>query len=245
MVRPARSHRTTRRRLEEGDADHGDLGHGGRRPHVAGPLRRASARVGGRRSAVGRAAAPRPGSARASSRSCKRTASNCRRQPGSAHEASNLGALALVALVVPTTAGAAGSVEIRRVDFSGFPVVRVTAVAPGGGRPAIREDGRPVASLQARQLGSAAALMLAVDNSASMRGAPLREAKRAASDFLAQQNGTRDIGLVAFGHEALALTLSHAPKSDVARTLGSLAPTCSAGQRSTTRSSCRRLAWVG
>ena len=66
--------------------------------------------------------------------------------------------------------------------------------------------------------------MLAVDNSASMRGAPLREAKRAASDFLAQQNGTRDIGLVAFGHEALALTLSHAPKSDVARTLGSLAP---------------------
>ena len=135
-----------------------------------------------------------------------------------------LGALALVALVVPTTAGAAGSVEIRRVDFSGLPVVRVTAVAPGGGRPAIREDGRPVASLQARQLGSAAALMLAVDNSASMRGAPLREAKQAASDFLAQQNGTRDIGLVAFGHEALALTLSHAPKSDVARTLVSLAP---------------------
>jgi tight adherence protein B len=100
----------------------------------------------------------------------------------------------------------------------------VTAVAPGGERPTIREDGRPVASLQARQLGSAAALMLAVDNSASMRGAPLREAKRAASDFLAQQNGTRDIGLVAFGHEALALTLAHAPKSDVARTLGSLAP---------------------
>lgn len=135
-----------------------------------------------------------------------------------------LATLALVALVVPTTAGAAGSVEIRRVDLSAFPVVRVTAVAPGGGRPAIREDGRPVGLLGARQLGSSAALMLAVDNSASMRGAPLREAKRAAGDFLAQQHGTRDIGLVAFGHEAMALTGARASKSDVARTLGSLAP---------------------
>ena len=66
--------------------------------------------------------------------------------------------------------------------------------------------------------------MLAVDNSASMRGAPLHEAKRAARAFLAGEQGAAATGLVAFGHESLALTRQNESKADVLRTLGQLAP---------------------
>jgi tight adherence protein B len=132
-------------------------------------------------------------------------------------------ALLAVALALPASAGASGSVEIRRVDLGEFPRVRVTAVAPAGSKPTVRENGRRVDSLAARPLGAAQAMMLAVDNSASMKGAPLREAKRAAADFLARQDGAGTAGLVAFGHEALALTEPRAAKLDVARTIAALA----------------------
>jgi tight adherence protein B len=56
-----------------------------------------------------------------------------------------------------------------------------------------------------------------------MSGRPLREAKRAAAAFLARQRGAGDVELVAFGHEALALTQPRETKSDVARTIASLA----------------------
>ena len=58
----------------------------------------------------------------------------------------------------------------------------------------------------ARPLGSAEALLLAVDNSSSMRGRPLREAKRAAREFLVGGQHASSTGLLAFGHEALTLT---------------------------------------
>jgi tight adherence protein B len=57
-----------------------------------------------------------------------------------------------------------------------------------------------------------------------MRGEPLREAKTAARDFLAAQQRAAATGLVAFGHEALALTRINATSGDVARTLATLAP---------------------
>ena len=116
--------------------------------------------------------------------------------------------VSLVALAVPAAAGAAGQVTIRGVGLDEFPRVQLTAVVPQGARPALAEDGRPAGYVEARDLGSAQAIVLAVDNSSSMSGRPLREAKRAAGEFLAGRNaGT--VGLVAFGHEALALTRAH------------------------------------
>jgi tight adherence protein B len=131
--------------------------------------------------------------------------------------------VSLVALVVPTVAGAAGNVTIRRVGLDEFPRVQVTAVVPHGSRPTLAENGRPAGYVEAHDLGSAQAIVLAVDNSSSMSGQPLREAKRAAGEFLAGRHaGT--VGLVAFGHEALALTAPATPESDVERVLASLAP---------------------
>ena len=136
--------------------------------------------------------------------------------------------VSLVALAAPTAAGAAGDVTIRGVGLDEFPRVQLTAVVPQGSRPALAEDGRPAGYVEARDLGSAQAIVLAVDNSSSMSGRPLREAKRAAGEFLAGRNaGT--VGLVAFGHEALALTAPTAPQSDVERVLASLAPDTATG----------------
>jgi tight adherence protein B len=133
-------------------------------------------------------------------------------------------AVLAVALVLPAAAGASSSVQIRRVDLDKFPLVRVTTMVPAGSRPTLVEEGRRAGFVRARELGSAQAMVLAVDNSASMSGRPLRQAKQAAAAFLARQRRAGEAGLVAFGHEALVLTQPRETKSDVARNLASLAP---------------------
>jgi tight adherence protein B len=134
-------------------------------------------------------------------------------------------ALAAVAmLVAPVGASAASPVEIRHVDFGSFPLVRVTALVAAGEHPQLIENGRRASYSKARQLGSAEALMLALDNSASMTGRPLREAKAAARAFLSHEQQATSTGFVAFGHEALVLTRQSESNADVARTLSQVAP---------------------
>ena len=141
-----------------------------------------------------------------------------------------LTALVAALLAIPTTAVAATRVQVRHVDFTAFPAVRVTVLAPAGTRPTLFEGGRSAEFVKVRQLGSAEALVLAVDNSESMRGRPLREAKRAAQEFLLAQKGRAlASGLVAFGHEALPLTGRNESTSDVVQTLAALAPDAETG----------------
>jgi len=141
--------------------------------------------------------------------------------------ATALAAAALLAL--PAGASAASPVEIRHVDLGSFPLVRVTALVPAGSRPEVIENGRPAAFAKARQLGSAEALMLALDNSASMTGRPLQEAKAAARQFLSHEQQATSTGFVAFGHEALVLTRQSESNVDVARTLSQIAPDVQTG----------------
>jgi tight adherence protein B len=132
--------------------------------------------------------------------------------------------LTVLAATLVLPAAASGSVQIRRVDLDKFPLVRVTTVVPAGSHPSLAEGGRRAGFVRARELGSAQAMVLAVDNSSSMSGRPLRRAKRAAAEFLAGQRRAGEVGLVAFGHEALTLSQPNASKPDVAQTLRSLAP---------------------
>ncbi|HKC22313.1 MAG TPA: VWA domain-containing protein [Gaiellaceae bacterium] len=141
--------------------------------------------------------------------------------------ATTLAAAALLAL--PAGASAGSPVEIRHVDFGSFPLVRVTALVAAGVHPELTENGRPAAFAKARQLGSAEALMLALDNSSSMTGRPLREAKAAARDFLSHEQQATSTGFVAFGHEALVLTRQNESNADVARTLSQIAPDVQTG----------------
>lgn len=132
--------------------------------------------------------------------------------------------LAAIVFAMPATAAPSKSLQIRHVDLAAFPELRVTALVPAGTSPELFENGHRGAFLRARQLGSAEALVLAVDNSESMRGAPLREAKRAAQQFLGNASRASGTGLVAFGHIALPLTGAGESKADVAATLSQLAP---------------------
>ncbi len=124
-----------------------------------------------------------------------------------------------VFLALPAFATAAPTAKIRRADFELFPQVRVTVLLPEGAKPSLFENGHAAAFASVRQLGAAEALVLAVDNSASMRGAPLREAKRAAQEFLGRERRASSTGLVVFGHEALALTRPQESSEAVSRTL--------------------------
>jgi tight adherence protein B len=136
---------------------------------------------------------------------------------------------AAAALLAPGAASAGSQVELRHIDFGSFPLVRVTALVPAGARPVLLENGHGAAFAKARQLGSAEALMLALDNSESMTGRPLREAKAAAQEFLSHDQRATSTGFVAFGHEALVLTRANESNTDVARTLSQVAPDVQTG----------------
>lgn len=118
----------------------------------------------------------------------------------------------LVALVALALAPAAGAAVHLRIDTSGFPLIRATLVAPLGAQaPTLREDGRPVVGYAAVNLGEQKALMLAIDRSQSMTGRPLAAAIAAAQSLVADAHASDDVGVVAFGRDAIALTPAAAP----------------------------------
>ena len=113
-------------------------------------------------------------------------------------------AFAVCAVLVPS-AGAAP--RISALDTSSFPELRVTIVAPLGAKaPTLRENGKPVAALSAVNLGRTKSIMLALDRSQSMRGRPLANAIAAAQSFTGAVGAEDHVGVVAFGHTAVALT---------------------------------------
>ena len=72
--------------------------------------------------------------------------------------------------------------------------------------PALTENGVPVVGLTEENLGRAKAVVLAVDDSRSMRGKPLAAAAAAARDFVAHKPRADQIAVVAFGPRPLTLT---------------------------------------
>ena len=129
---------------------------------------------------------------------------------------------AVLAAASGTAAGAEQQTQIRRADLSRFPRVTVTALAPAGVSPSLAENGRRARYLVRRDLGSAQAIVLAIDNSQSMTGRPLREAKTAAASFLAQERRAEAAGVISFGHEALPLTTAAASRRDAGQALAAL-----------------------
>jgi tight adherence protein B len=131
---------------------------------------------------------------------------------------------ALVALAAAgsSAAGLGQGAQIRRVDLSRFPRVTVTGLAPAGIAPSLVENGHRARYLVRHDLGSAQAIVVAIDNSQSMTGPPLREAKAAATSFLAQQREAASVGVISFGHQALPLTAAAASRHDAGHVLGAL-----------------------
>ena len=115
-------------------------------------------------------------------------------------------AAAVAALVV--AAPAAAGVSVTSVNTGGFPTVHATVVSSAGAAaaPRVTENGRPVAGLIAQNLGHAKAVVLAIDDSRSMIGAPLRAAVAAAASFIASKPRADAVAVLAFGPHPVSLS---------------------------------------
>ncbi len=110
--------------------------------------------------------------------------------------------VATLALAAPATAAA----EIRRVDATSYPKLRVVVVSPSVAAPRLFEDGKPVAGLEAENLGRAKSVVLAIDRSQSMRGTALGDAVAAVRSFVRSKSSGDRVAIVGFGSTALQLT---------------------------------------
>jgi tight adherence protein B len=113
---------------------------------------------------------------------------------------------ALVAAMAATPAAAA--VELSRVDASRHPTVQLSVVTdrPAEAVPVLRENGHPVAGLQAQNLGRAKSVALLIDNSRSMAGRPLVDAIAAARSFVGGKEDADRLAVVTFGQSAVQTT---------------------------------------
>lgn len=109
-------------------------------------------------------------------------------------------ATALFAALALASAAAAG-VEIRGLDTSEYPTVRLTLVSSEPVRvgPALAENGRAVNGLEVQNLGQSKAVVLALDRSQSMAGRSLSDAVAAAKAFVEIKAAKDRLGLITFG----------------------------------------------
>jgi tight adherence protein B len=112
----------------------------------------------------------------------------------------------LAALVLVPAAFAAG--DVKDVDSSGFPRMRVTVVAPSTSStpPSLTQNGDAVAGLSATNVGASKSVVIAIDRSQSMSGPALAEATAAARAFIAAKPPADRVSVLAFGSSAVSLT---------------------------------------
>jgi tight adherence protein B len=112
----------------------------------------------------------------------------------------------LAALVLPAAALGAG--EIKHASAARFPHVELTVVAPSSSQtpPTLLENGRPVAGLEATNLGSSKSVVVCIDRSQSMTGKPIVDAAASARAFAAAKSPSDRIAVCTFGSEAEILT---------------------------------------
>ena len=127
--------------------------------------------------------------------------------------------LAFILLAVPAAAGAA--VQLRGVDATSYPTIRASIYTfAGGGRPALWENGTPVAGFQAQNLGSVKAIATLIDRSQSMRGRPLADAAAGARAFVAAKQPADELSVIAFGSKVSTLSPFSTVKLDADLPLG-------------------------
>jgi len=117
-------------------------------------------------------------------------------------------AAAALAAALATAAPASAGVALTDVDASSFPTIHLTVISSAGASvtPSLTENGRPVVGLVAHNLGRAKAVVLAVDDSRSMRGRPLADAISAAQGFVASKPPADAIAVEEFGPTPVLLS---------------------------------------
>jgi tight adherence protein B len=140
--------------------------------------------------------------------------------------------LIVAGLSTGATAAAANADQARiaAVDASGFPLIRVTVLAPRGSTTVhLRENGQPAVGLSATNLGQSKAIVLAVDRSESMRGRPIQNAILAAKQFASAAGPADHVGVVMFGRSAITLTHGETGSSDATSALSDITVDTSSG----------------
>jgi len=144
-----------------------------------------------------------------------------------------LGALVAAALLAaaPARAQEADGLEITSVDAAGYPDVTAVVTAPpglgGAGYPAsafaVTEDGEPVDHTVQRVPTSSLEILLVVDTSGSMVGAPIEAARAAADEFLTVLPPDVRVGVVAFGSQPSLVAAPTTDRAQLASAVGRLA----------------------
>jgi tight adherence protein B len=134
-------------------------------------------------------------------------------------------AIAVIGLLAVPAAGASRPFDLRQVDVSGYPVIRlvVHSVSPTA-VPKVFENGLRVSGLSYHNLGSSKAIVLAVDHSKSMTGEPLAQAATAADELLSRKRHSDQVEVVTFGSTALAQTTFSQSTIDADNALSTLSP---------------------
>ena len=138
-----------------------------------------------------------------------------------------LALLASAAAVASSAAAAAPQVQLTPVGRLPFPDRGYVVDLPAGvvaGRSAVRvrENGRPVRNLQVTPIGTSGiryGVVVALDASDSMRGAPMQAAVAAARSFVKNRPGDEEVGIVAFNGAVRVLRTPTSDPSLLARAL--------------------------
>jgi tight adherence protein B len=128
------------------------------------------------------------------------------------------------AILASSAAAASQGLRIAGVDTAGYPhvVLNVVTQAHVSKTPRLLENGAPVSGFDAVNLGDAKSLVVAIDNSRSMTGAALANAKSAARTFVHRKHGSDRIAVVAFGRRAVQLTGFSTSSAEAEGVLGGL-----------------------
>jgi tight adherence protein B len=113
-----------------------------------------------------------------------------------------------IALVLVAPATALAATQVRDVDTSEYPTIRLTVVAgvESSSPPTLRENGGAVAGLRASNLGRSKSILLAVDRSRSMDGEAIVDAVAAARAFVQAKPPEDRIAVVTYATQAVLLT---------------------------------------
>ena len=131
--------------------------------------------------------------------------------------------LAVLAAGQAAGAGKPQPYSLRQVSLADYPAVNVVVRSAKADKPPpVYENGDWVRSVDAQSLGDGKAVVLAIDRSKSMRGAPLTRASAAARQFLREKRDTDRVAVVTFGSTALAQSHLQTSPTDASAALGTL-----------------------
>ncbi len=116
--------------------------------------------------------------------------------------------LAAIATSLVVPAGALSAVELRQVESDDYPIVRASVVteSPTAVPPTLTENDSEVTGVKAENLGRAKSIVVAIDQSKSMKNGALSDAIAAARSFLGDKPLEDRVAVVSFGSEAQQLT---------------------------------------